>query len=180
MVLPGLAQPHTGSPHPPGGARLGPEVPPAPEGAKIQRKPWAAAALREQGHSPGTPSPSQPGAALPTPGREQGTQGHQRGSPSHARPPMAPGQSQVLPASHQDRAGQPLLPPLRRLCRAGLPPAPSVTLQRSWRRWQRGHRDSRHREGTGKHGGKETLPLMRGTGRDGTPKVASGDSPDIN
>lgn len=91
MVLPGLAEPHTGSPHPPGGARLGPEVPPAPEGAKIQRKPWAAAALREQGHSPGTPSPSQPGAALPTPGREQGTQGHQRGSPSHARPPMAPG-----------------------------------------------------------------------------------------
>lgn len=80
MVLPGLAQPHMEPPRPPEEPSSAPGPPECQEGAKVQRKPPAAAAPGA-GTQPRNPSPSWSGDATASSRQEQGTRGHQRGQP---------------------------------------------------------------------------------------------------
>lgn len=138
-----------------------PGSPERQEGAKIPRRPPAAAAVQRQGRGPGTPSPSQLAA---------GIRGHGDTTPG-------PEQSQALPAAPAApgcRAAPPATPrrAQQRLCSARRPPAPSSPCSipggdGSGERGQRARGGDRDR-------GRKPLPPCRAAGR------AHGDSPDID
>lgn len=87
MVLPGMAWPHTGPPQPPEGPSSALRKEPQSRENHQQLLLW-----RERGHSPGTPSPAQPGDA--TPSSRQGT--GDTGTPT--------GAARAMPGPHGPRA----------------------------------------------------------------------------
>lgn len=194
MVLPGPTRLHKGPPQPPEGPSLAPRKEPKSRENHQQLLLW-----REQGHSPGTPSPSQPGDATPSSRQGTGDTGTPTGAARAMPGPGAPEQSQVLPAAPaalRDSSVPPgspgrgwAAPPVTPQGGTAEPPRGSAVPGSSSQPHPHpaaflepmaaGKRGRQARGGHREPGRQETPSPHAGHGREGSPG-ASGDSPDIN